>query len=66
MMYNNNDIPPFQIYPSESFYLPKKFEQMFKEKGKNITKFNIDLPSNSSTVLNQFAICPNLEEQIER
>lgn len=66
MLYNNKDIPPFQIYPSESFYLPQKFEKKFKEKSNSIIKFNLDRPGNASTLLNQFSICPNLEEQIGR
>lgn len=65
MFHDEENIPPFQVYPIESFYLPNKFEKMFN-KNNSVIKFSLDQPRNKLTLPSQFSLSPNFDRQITR
>lgn len=56
MFYNEGDVPPFQVYPVESFHLPKKFESMLKQEHGGVVKYNAAEPGSKLALLGRFAV----------
>ena len=50
---DNKKIPPFQVYPVESFRLPEYFESSLKHNENNFNNYNYIMPNSKLYQLNQ-------------
>ncbi|XP_014222497.1 gamma-tubulin complex component 6 [Trichogramma pretiosum] len=60
MVCGKSSVPPFQVYPVESFHLPKKFEAMLKQDKGNIISYDGIEPGNKLVLLDRFASCTSI------
>ncbi|XP_011503260.1 PREDICTED: gamma-tubulin complex component 6 [Ceratosolen solmsi marchali] len=59
VIYNKGEVPPFQIYPIESFFLPKKFESNLKLERDSFTKYSTAEPGSKLSLLGLFTSASN-------
>lgn len=63
MLYNEDEITPFQVYPIESFYLPPKFEKAFRNEQSGVIRYNAAQPGSRLTLLDRFTPSSTLHYQ---
>lgn len=54
MLHDGNSVPPFQVYPLESFHLPEKFEETLKEDYGSVIHYDAAEPSSQPSLLGWF------------